>query len=90
MDEDKIKNMKCKELQHELKLIKKPIYGVKAVLVESNNNVIKTHHSLRRRLSLGHYLGNAVNMMHSWSVDRTKHKIFQNELKISLDDWKLT
>jgi len=29
-------------------------------------------------------------MMHSWSVDRTKHKIFQNELKISLDDWKLT
>jgi hypothetical protein len=33
MDEDKIKNMKCKELQHELKLIKKPKYGVKAVLV---------------------------------------------------------
>ena len=25
--------MKCKELQHELKLIKKPRYGVKGVLV---------------------------------------------------------
>ena len=33
MDENKIKNMKCKELQHELKLIKKPRYGVKGVLV---------------------------------------------------------
>ena len=32
MDEDKIKNMKYKELQNELKLIKKPIYGVKVVL----------------------------------------------------------
>ncbi len=39
---------------------------------------------------MGHYLGNAVNIMHCWSVDRTKHKIFQNEVKISLDDWKLT
>lgn len=34
MNEEKIKKMKCKELISELRLIKKPIYGVKAVLVE--------------------------------------------------------
>ena len=33
MDEEKIKQMKCKELKEELKLIKRPIYGVKSVLV---------------------------------------------------------
>jgi hypothetical protein len=34
MDEDKIRKMKVVELKEELKRIKKPIYGVKAVLVE--------------------------------------------------------
>jgi hypothetical protein len=34
MDEEKIKKMKCKELTAELKLVKLPIYGVKAVLIE--------------------------------------------------------
>jgi hypothetical protein len=34
MDEDKIRKMKEVELKEELKRIKKPIYGVKAVLVE--------------------------------------------------------
>jgi len=34
MDEDKIRKMKVVELKKELKRIKKPIYGVKAVLVE--------------------------------------------------------
>ncbi len=34
MDEDKIRKMKVVELKEELKRIKKPIYGIKAVLVE--------------------------------------------------------
>ena len=34
MDEERIKKMKCKELTAELKLVKLPIYGVKAVLIE--------------------------------------------------------
>ena len=44
---------------------------------------------MRRRLPLGHYLGNAETMMKCWSVDRTKHKSFKDEIMISLDDWKL-
>jgi hypothetical protein len=28
-------------------------------------------------------------MMQQWSVDRTKHKIFQVTVDISLDDWKM-
>ena len=34
MDEERIKKMKCKQLTAELKLVKLPIYGVKAVLIE--------------------------------------------------------
>ena len=34
MDEEKIRNLKCSELKEELKKINKPIYGVKALLVE--------------------------------------------------------
>jgi hypothetical protein len=41
-------------------------------------------------LPLGHYLNNAENMLHQWSVDRTKHKIFENSVNISIDEWKLT
>jgi hypothetical protein len=57
--------------------------------LESNNNVIKSHHSLRRRLPLGHYLSNAEKMLNQWSVDRTKHKMFQDTFEISKDDWKM-
>ncbi len=58
--------------------------------LEASNNVIKSHHSLRRRLPLGHYLNNAEHMLHQWSVDRTKHKIFEHSVNISIDEWKLT
>ena len=34
MDEEKIRKMKFVELKEELRRIKKPIYGVKALLVE--------------------------------------------------------
>ena len=29
-------------------------------------------------------------MINQWSVDRTKHKIFQDSVEISIDDWKMT
>jgi hypothetical protein len=34
MDENKIRKMKCSELKEELKKIKQPIYGIKALLIE--------------------------------------------------------
>ena len=39
--------------------------------IEYTNNVVKSHHSLRRRLLLGHYLNNAEQMITQWSLDRT-------------------
>jgi hypothetical protein len=57
--------------------------------LEANNNVVKTHHTLRRRLPLGHYLGNAVNMVNQWSIDRTKQKIYQHSVHVKIDDWKM-
>ena len=56
--------------------------------LEANNNVIKSHHSLRRRLPLG--LNNAEHMLHQWSVDRTKHKVFEHSVNISINECKLT
>ena len=40
--------------------------------LEATNLVIKTHHTLRSRLSMNHYLNNATHMMKQWSIDRTK------------------
>jgi len=34
--------------------------------LEANNLVIKTHHTLRSRLSLSHYLHNATTMLNQW------------------------
>jgi hypothetical protein len=28
--------------------------------------------------------------MNRWSIDRTKHKIFQDTVDISIEDWKMT
>jgi hypothetical protein len=37
-----------------------------------NNLVIKTHHTLRSRLSLSHYIHDATTMLNQWSIDRNK------------------
>ena len=51
--------------------------------LEATNNVIKTHHTLRSRLSLNHYLNNAVNMLKEWSIDRNrKENIFSETFDI--------
>jgi hypothetical protein len=51
--------------------------------LEANNLVIKTHHTLRSRLSLSHYLHNATTMLNQWSIDRTKpENIFQHSFEI--------
>lgn len=57
--------------------------------LEATNNVIKTHHSLRSRLPLGHYLNNAVSMLNHWSVDCVTIKPFKDEIDISIDTWTL-
>jgi hypothetical protein len=43
--------------------------------LESNNLVIKTHHTLRSCLSLSHYLNNAEAMLKNWSIDRTREDL---------------
>ena len=48
--------------------------------LESTNKVIKTHHTLRARLSLSHYLDNAVTMMKQWSVDRSTNEGRYNDI----------
>ena len=40
--------------------------------LENTNNVVKTHHTLRSRLSLSHYLHNATNIIKQWSIDRSR------------------
>ena len=40
--------------------------------LEGTNNVIKTHHTLKSRLSLSHYLHNATKMINQWSIDRSR------------------
>ena len=51
--------------------------------LESNNLVIKTHHILRSRLSLSHYLNNAESMLKNWSINRTKSGVkFQTTIEI--------
>ena len=47
------------------------------------NLVLRTHHTLRRRLPLGHYLGNAEVMLNCWCVDRTKHKIYKDNIEVT-------
>ena len=42
--------------------------------LEATNNVIKTHHTLRSRLSLSHYLNNAISMLKEWSLDRSQNE----------------
>ena len=39
--------------------------------LEATNRVIKSHHTLRSRLSLSHYLSNAISMLKQWSIDRS-------------------
>jgi hypothetical protein len=57
--------------------------------LESNNLVIKTHHTLRSRLSLSHYLNNAESMLKNWSIDRTKSDLkFQTIIEIDFH-WPL-
>jgi hypothetical protein len=56
--------------------------------LEVSKNVIKSHHSLRRRLPLGQYLNNAEHMLHQRSVDSTKHKVSEHSVNISFDKWK--
>jgi hypothetical protein len=51
--------------------------------LKANNLVIKTHHTLRSRLSLSHYLHYATTMLNQRSIDRTKpENIFQHSFEI--------
>jgi hypothetical protein len=57
--------------------------------LEATNLVIKTHHTLRERLSLSHYLNNAESMIKNWSIDRTKHE-FKFQTTVDIDsNWQL-
>ena len=38
--------------------------------LESTNKVIKDTHTLRERMPVGQYLGNACEMIQNWSLDR--------------------
>lgn len=56
--------------------------------LESFNRVIKANHTLRERFSLSVFLSKLVEMLQSWSIDRSSSKKFYPLPEISTELWE--